>query len=72
MSNINQIYYFLIGDYHNKSELGYYLCDDNSISEKDKQYIISKATETYTNFGEKNNMVHAKKWAVLCHNCHRG
>ena len=66
MSNINQIYYFLIGDYHNKSELGYYLCDDNSISEKDKQYIISKATETYTNFGEKD--VGSKECKVLDNN----
>ena len=66
MSNINQIYYFLIGDYHQKSELGYYLCDDNSISEKDKQYIISKATETYTNFGEKD--VGSKECKVLDNN----
>ena len=66
MSNINQIYYFLIGDYHNKSELGYYLCDDNSISEKDKQYIISIAKETYTNFSEKD--VGSKECKVLDNN----
>ena len=66
MSNINQIYYFLIGDYHKKSELGYYLCDDNSITEKDKQYIISKATETYTNFSEKD--VGSKECKVLDNN----
>jgi len=66
MSNINQIYYFLIGDYHKKSELGYYLCDDNSISEKDKQYIISKATDTYTNFDEKD--VGSKECKVLDNN----
>ena len=66
MSNINQIYYFLIGDYHKKSELGYYLCDDNSITEKDKQYIISKATETYTNFAEKD--VGSKECKVLDNN----
>ena len=66
MSNINQIFYFLIGDYHKKSELGYYLCDDNSISEKDKQYIISKATDTYTNFDEKD--VGSKECKVLDNN----
>ena len=66
MSNINQIYYFLIGDYHKKSELGYYLCEDNSISEKDKQYIISKVTETYSNFDEKD--IGSKECKVLDNN----
>ena len=66
MSNINQIYYFLIGDYHNKSELGYYLCDDNSISEKDKQYIISKVTDTYMNFSEKD--IGSKEYKILDNN----
>ena len=66
MSNINQIYYFLIGDYHKKSELGHYLCEDNSISEKDKQYIISKVTDTYMNFSEKD--IGSKEYKILDNN----
>ena len=66
MSNINQIYYFLIGDYHKKAELGHYICEDNSISEKDKEYIITKATETFTNFSEKD--VGSKEYKILDNN----
>ena len=66
MSNINQIYYFLIGDYHKKSELGHYLSEDNSISEKDKQYIISKVTDTYMNFSEKD--IGSKEYKILDNN----
>ena len=66
MSNINQIYYFLIGDYHKKAELGHYICDDNSISEKDKEYITSKATETFTNFSEKD--LGSKEYKILDNN----
>ena len=66
MSHINQIYYFLIGDYHKKIELGHYICEDESISEKDKDYIISKAKETYTNFGEKD--LGSKEYKILENN----
>ena len=66
MSNNNQIYYFLIGDYHKKSELGYYLCEDNSISEKDKQYIVSKVAETYSNFNEKD--IGSKEYKIIDNN----
>ena len=66
MSHINQIYYFLIGDYHKKIELGHYICEDESISEKDKDYIISKAKETYTNFGEKD--LGSKEYKILDNN----
>ena len=66
MSNINQIYYFLIGDYHKKAELGHYICEDNSISEKDKEYITSKATETFTNFSEKD--LGSKEYKILDNN----
>ena len=54
MSLNNQIYYFIIGDYNNKSELGSYLCEDNSLSEEDSNYIITKTTNLYKNFGEKD------------------
>ena len=66
MSNINQIYYFLIGDYHKKIELGHYICEDESISEKDKNYIIEKAKEIYTNFGEKD--LGSKEYKILDNN----
>ena len=66
MSNINQIYYFLIGDYHKKSELGHYLCEDNSISEKDKQYLINKSTDAYMNFSEKD--IGSKEYKILDNN----
>ena len=66
MSNINQIYYFLIGDYHKKSELGHYLCEDNSISEKDKQYLINKSTDAYKNFSEKD--IGSKEYKILDNN----
>ena len=66
MSIVNQIYYFLIGDYHNKSELGHYLCDDNSISEDDKNYIVSHANNMYQNFGEKD--IGSKDCIVLDNN----
>ncbi len=54
MSVMNQIYYFIIGDYHNKSEIGHYLIEENSLSEDDKNYILSQATNIYQNFGEKD------------------
>ena len=66
MSSINQIYYFVIGDYHNKSELGHYLCEDNSLSEDDKNYILKQATNIYKNFGEKD--VGSKDYSVLDNN----
>ena len=66
MSNINQIYSFLIGDYHKKIELGHYICEDESISEKDKNYIIEKAKEIYTNFGEKD--LGSKEYKILDNN----
>ena len=66
MSNINQVYYFLIGDYYKKAELGHYLCEDNSISEKDKEYILSKATKTFTNFSEKD--IGTKEYNILDNN----
>ena len=66
MSHINQIYYFLIGDYHKKIELGHYICEDESISEKDKNYIIEKAKEIYTNFGEKD--LGSKEYKILDNN----
>ena len=53
--NINIIYYFIIGDFNNKSELGHYLCEDNTLSEEDKNYIISSAENIYKNFKEKDN-----------------
>ena len=66
MSLNNQILYFIIGDFHNKSELGHYLCEDNEISEDDKNYIISQATNKYKNFGEKD--VGSKDYSVLDNN----
>ena len=54
MSLNNQIYYFIIGDYNNKSELGHYICEDNSLSEENKNYIISQSNNLYKNFGEKD------------------
>ena len=54
MSIMNQIYYFLIGDCHNKSEIGHYICEDNSLSEEDKNYILSQANNIYQNFNEKD------------------
>ena len=54
MSSSNSIYYFLIGDYNNKSELGHYLCEDNILSDEDKNYIIAKSTNIYKNFKEKD------------------
>ena len=66
MSLANQIYYFLIGDYHKKIELGSYICEDNSISEKDKQYILSNATKIYKNFSDKD--IGTKEYKVLDNN----
>ena len=66
MSSINQIYYFVIGDYHNKSELGHYLCEDNSLSEDDKNYILKQATNIYKNFSEKD--ISSKEHVILDNN----
>lgn len=66
MSSMNQIYYFVIGDYHNKSELGHYLCEDNSLSEDDKNYILKQATNIYKNFGEKD--IGSKEHVILDNN----
>ena len=66
MSSINQIYYFVIGDYHNKSELGHYLCEDNSLSEDDKNYILKQATNIYKNFSEKD--ISTKEHVILDNN----
>ena len=66
MSSINLIYYFIIGDYHKKSELGHYLCEDNSLSDDDKNYIISQATNLYKNFGEKD--IETKENIILDNN----
>ena len=66
MSLINQIYYFLIGDCNKKIELGSYICDDNSISEEDKQYIISNVIKLYKNFSEKD--IGSKEYKILDNN----
>ena len=66
MSYNNQIFYFLIGDYNNKSELGHYLCEDKSISEDDKEYIVSQAKHIYKNFGEKD--LGGKDYTILNNN----
>ncbi len=66
MSIVNQIYYFLIGDYHNKSELGHYLCEDNSISEDDKHYILLQTSSIYQNFSEKD--IGSKDYIILDNN----
>ena len=54
MSLNNQIYYFIIGDYNKKSELGHYLYEENILSENDKNYIVSYSTNIYKNFSEKD------------------
>ena len=54
MDSNHLIYYFVIGDFNNKSELGHYLCEDNYLSDEDKNYILSKATNIYKNFKEKD------------------
>jgi hypothetical protein len=66
MSSNNLIYYFVIGDYNNKSELGHYLCEDNTISEDNKNYIISQVKHLYKNFGEKD--VGSKDYTILDNN----
>ena len=66
MSLNTQIFYFLIGDYYNKSELGHYLCEDNCLSEDDKNYIISQAENMYHNFAEKD--IGSKDYIILDNN----
>ena len=66
MSSINIIYYFIIGDYHKKTELGHYFCEDNSLSEDDKNYIITQSTNIYKNFEEKD--ICSKEHIVLENN----
>ena len=63
MTLYNQIYYFLIGEYNKKSEIGHYLIEGNSISEEDKNYIVSEAEKKYKNFSEKD--VGSKEYTVL-------
>ena len=66
MSLNNQIYYFIIGDYNKKSELGYYLYEENILSENDNNYIISYSTNIYKNFSEKD--VGSKDYTILDNN----
>ena len=66
MSSTNLIYYFIIGDFHKQSELGHYLCEDNSLSEDEKNYIISQSTNIYKNFAEKD--IDTKKHIELDNN----
>jgi len=66
MTSNNQIFYFIIGDYHNKSELGHYICEDNIISEDDKNYIIAHAKSMYNDFDEKD--LGSKEYRILDNN----
>ena len=62
----NQIYYFIIGDYNKKAELGHYLYEENSLSDEDKNYIVSNSINIYKNFGEKD--VGNKDYIILDNN----
>ena len=66
MSLNNQIYYFVIGDFNKKSELGHYLYEENILSENDKNYIVSYSTNIYKNFSEKD--VGNKDYIILDNN----
>jgi hypothetical protein len=66
MASNNQIFYFIIGDYYNKSELGHYICEDNCISEDDKNYIMAHAKSLYLDFGEKD--IGSKEYKILENN----
>ena len=46
--------------------MGHYLCEDKSISEDDKEYIVSQAKHIYKNFGEKD--LGGKDYTILNNN----
>ena len=66
MSLSNQIIYFVLGDYNTKTEFGHYLIEDSSISEGDKNYIVSHSMDKIKTFSEKD--INSKDYMILDNN----